>query len=328
MKWIRPFIVRVVAPRRDTALTSGNRAEAILAAPKPRFVIVHYHIFKNGGSTIESILQREFPRAFATLHGAHASSALDGKQLISFLRRNPEITAVSSHHLRYPKPAVRNTVLFDCCFLRHPLARLDSLYRYLRGMNSPDPLCARARMQSPGEFFRLLMNESPHLVSNVQVTQLACSGEFIRPAYQGDLDRAATRFAEMAIPGVVEMFDESLVAAEYFLKPAFPNVTWEYVPQNVSRAVGTAVLPSSRSQGEHLSNRWGLDTYEDLVQLNQLDLDLFRIAQEEIRRRISLVPGAVHKMTDFRRRCAQLQGQTDLAKPDLTSQRLRRSAQA
>jgi hypothetical protein len=90
--------------------------------------------------------------------------------LASFLRRNPNIAAVSSHHLRYPKPAVRHMVLFDCCFLRHPLDRLDSLYRYLRNLNTPDPLCVRARLLSPGEFFRQLMNESPHLVSNIQVT--------------------------------------------------------------------------------------------------------------------------------------------------------------
>ncbi len=302
--------MRVVAPRRDTALTSVKRAEAILTAPKPRFVIVHYHIFKNGGSTIESILRREFSRNFATLHGAEASDALDGKHLASFLRRNPNIAAVSSHHLRYPKPAVRHMVLFDCCFLRHPLDRLDSLYRYLRNLNTPDPLCVRARLLSPGEFFRQLMNESPHLVSNIQVTQLACSGEFTRPVYQGDLDRAATRFAEMAIPGLVEMFDESLVAAEYFLKPAFPDVTWEYIPQNVTRVPGPRVLSHPQDRDEHLLSRWGLDTYEDLVQLNQLDLEFFQIAQKEIRRRISLVPGAAHKIAGFRKRCAQLQGQT------------------
>jgi hypothetical protein len=44
----------------------------------------------------------------------------------------------------------------------------------------------------------------------------------------------------MAIPGLVEMFDESLSAAEYFLKPAFARLALESVPQNVTRvsAVG------------------------------------------------------------------------------------------
>ena len=42
-----------------------------------RFLIVHYHIFKNGGSTITSILEREFRNAFATVHGPDDVSVVD-----------------------------------------------------------------------------------------------------------------------------------------------------------------------------------------------------------------------------------------------------------
>ena len=103
-----------LAMRLDTTLTSTN----------PRFVIVHYHIFKNGGTTIEAILEREFGQSFATLHNTKASATLNGGHVASFLRRHPQISAISSHHLRYPKPAIRHTIVFDCCFLRHPLERL------------------------------------------------------------------------------------------------------------------------------------------------------------------------------------------------------------
>ena len=129
------------------------RLHAIVSMPNPRFVIVHYHIFKNGGSTIESILEREFARSFATLHGPDSSSTLDGRHLASFLRQHPHVEAVSSHHLRYPKPSIRHMVIFDCCFLRHPLERLDSLYRYLRSLYSDDSFCRSAREQGPRDFF-------------------------------------------------------------------------------------------------------------------------------------------------------------------------------
>jgi len=36
------------------------RLDFTLEVPRPRFVVVHYHFFKNAGSTIESILEREF----------------------------------------------------------------------------------------------------------------------------------------------------------------------------------------------------------------------------------------------------------------------------
>lgn len=284
------------------------RIDEKVESPSPRFVVVHYHIFKNGGSTIDSILEREFSGAFATLHGADVSAALDQEHLASLLRRHPGIAAVSSHHLRYPKPAIRDVIIFDCCFLRHPLERLDSLYRYLRTMALADPLCHRARRMNARDFFRDLVSESPHLVSDVQITQMALAGEFTRPAHSGDLERATGIFCDAAIPGLVEMFDESLVAAEYFLRPAFPHVAWEYVPQNVSRGPEMTSLRRAENSADRLTRLWGGDLYEDLVRLNQLDLELFERAQGEIRRRIALVPQSSRRLTEFRARCAQLQG--------------------
>ena len=86
------------------------RIDHTLDVPASRFIFVHYHIFKNGGTTIESILRREFGGGFATVHGPRASSVLDAKGLTKFLRLHPGISAVSSHHLRYPKPDIRGWV--------------------------------------------------------------------------------------------------------------------------------------------------------------------------------------------------------------------------
>jgi hypothetical protein len=68
--------------------------EFLITRPDLRFVLVHYHLFKNGGTTLESILEREFPERFATLHGCHRDSVLDGKHLAVFLRQHPEISAI------------------------------------------------------------------------------------------------------------------------------------------------------------------------------------------------------------------------------------------
>ena len=300
------------------------RLDATLTSTNPRFVIVHYHIFKNGGSTIEAILEREFGRGFATLHDTKASATLSGRHVASLLRLHQHISAISSHHLRYPKPAIRHTIVFDCCFLRHPLERLDSVYHYLRTIAPPDATSYLARQMSAREFLRHLANESPHMVGDVQVTQLACAGAFVRPAHAEDLERASAILRDMAIPGLVEMFDESLVAAEYFLRPAFPGVKLECVAKNVSRPGGAAGSPSARDRQERLRDRherlidaWGGDLYEDLLRLNQLDLELFRRAQKEIVRRIALVPQSERKLAEFRARCSQLQAG---APPDVETQ--------
>jgi hypothetical protein len=94
-----------------------------------------------------------------------------------------------------------------------------------------------AHTQSVAGFLRNLVDDSPHLVSNVQVLRLARSGRFTRPAGEEDLSRAIEVVRKMAIPGVVDLFDASLVAAEYFLRPAFPQINLHYTRQNVTAAV-------------------------------------------------------------------------------------------
>src|ERR1041385_566646 len=264
-----------------------------------RFLIVHYHIFKNGGSTIASILEREFRHRFATVHGPDDVSVLDHNCLADFVADHRSVQAISSHHIRYPKPVLPNTVIFDWCFLRHPLDRLQSVYSYFQRIDSDDDLCRLARQEQPRFFFKRLIESAPHLVSNVQVTFLAQGGAFTRPANAADVDFAADVFGKMAIPGLVEKFDESLVAAEYFLKPAFPRLRLDYSPQNVSRPLHS----SSVDRQEWLRHSWGSELYATLVRLNQCDLELFRRAEAEVTRRLSLIPAPEQRLEEFRSRC-------------------------
>jgi hypothetical protein len=276
-----------------------------VAAPPARHVIAHFHMFKNAGSTIEAILEREFRGRYATVHGTHASSALDDDDIAAFIVAHPHVSAVSSHHLRYPLPSIRRTVLFDCCFLRHPLDRLQSVYSYLRNeppeLGAEDPILVLAQSASPREFMTRLIEESPHFVSNAQTLLIATGGAFTRPLDDTDLARALETLRLMAVPGLVELFDESLVAAEHFLGPAFPRLRLHYVAQNVTRAHrGIA------QRLEELRMIWGAEIYDHLMRLNHLDLELCAYAKNEIRRRFALVPKAEERLMEFRGRCSGL----------------------
>jgi hypothetical protein len=183
------------------------------------------------------------------------------------------------------------------------LERLQSFYTYFKKINSSDSFSRLARQQNAQDFLNALVDQSPHLVSNVQVTLLANGGAFTRPADKIDLERASVILREMAIPGLVARFDESLVTAEYFLKPAFPSLKLEYSPQNVTRPLGG----TAEERQERLWNAWGRELYEALVQLNQMDLELYRIAEREVMRRFSLVPQAEQRLAAFKARCPRPQ---------------------
>ncbi len=277
------------------------RLDFTLEVPRPRFVVVHYHFFKNAGSTIDSILEREFGGEFATLHGLTADTELDNDELSVFLSTHRDIKALSSHHLRYPLPNIKHVVIFDLCFILHPLDRLQSMYSYLRKANTGGALCQMARGCSASEFLRNLVDESPHLVSNVQVLQLARSGRFTRPAGEEDVSCAIEAVRKMAVPGAVDLFDASLVAAEYFLRPAFPQIRLHYTRQNV-----TVARPESAHRERRCRELWGSAVYDDLFALNQFDLQLHAATVDEVHRRLAVVPQAQERMDDFRSRCAAL----------------------
>src|SRR5664279_596912 len=66
-----------------------------------RFVILHYHIFKNAGTAIGNLLKLNFGERFSEFEGDGPDCQLSGQSLVAWLEQHPEVQAVSSHQLRY-----------------------------------------------------------------------------------------------------------------------------------------------------------------------------------------------------------------------------------
>ena len=260
-----------------------------------RHVILHYHIFKNAGTTLDSILENNFGAGFAQLHGRRHDSTVTNKDLVDFLLAYPEIRAVSSHHLRLPKPESEAFVFFDTVFLRHPLDRLRSIYDfYRRAEDKGDPLAAHARRMDLARFMELLLIRYPHLVNDSQVNCLARGGQYTRPPSRTDLEKARRIITDAAIPGTIEMLDDSLKAAGYYLHPAFGRLKLEYSPQNVSpdRAENLDV------RLQRMKQACGPEIYQELLEMNALDLELLEFASIEIRGRRDRIPKLSCQGTD------------------------------
>lgn len=279
------------AVTHNATITEGVALrQVIVPVERVRYVLVHYHIFKNAGTTIEYALERAFGDRFCAIHGPDPDSVLTGADLAAFLQANPDIRAVSSHHLKFPVPEIPRTVLIDCCFLRDPLKRIWSMYNYFRRIDPIDELSQQARQIDAPAFMELLVRDYPQLINDVQVNLLANGGVYLRPPNQRDFERAAIMLDRTSIIGVVDMFDESLTAAEYYLRPVFP-VKLHYVRQNSGDVPFR--LPA---EGK---------VYEEVVALNRYDLELVSRAKRELLRRLQVIPDRSERLADFRRRCEQ-----------------------
>lgn len=247
-----------------------------------RFVILHYHILKNAGTTIEEILDRNFGERFARLDTPDREGLISNAALLSFVDRNPHVKAVSSHHIRYPVPRAAGFIFLDLCFLRDPIDRVRSMYDYFRKRPAAgDAVSDFANELGLGEFVAWLVERYPYQVTDVQVNLLATGGECDPAPGEKDLDRAIERMLNTSFLGVVDCFDESMVAGRHLLRPVFPDLDCAQPPVNVSSEPGSTLAARIR----HLEDACDPRVYAELLRLNALDCRLVSLARAEVGRR-------------------------------------------
>ena len=276
-----------------------------LESVQPRRVIVHYHLMKCAGTTVAAILDREFGDACYHVHRPDAREVISGDELAAFLRATPQARAVTSHHARYPVPRDAGEI-FDCCPLRRPMDRLESLYEFVArdATQLLHPLAAGG----VGRFFEALMEDRPGAVIDVQTTALSML-QRCRPPNRDDLILAVGRIRTSPFIVLVERFDESMVVAEYFLKRAWPELQLHYQALNTLR-IGWA---SAEERERHFRERCGDELYDALARRNELDTELWHAAAAELARRIALVPSFASRLAEFRARCEAYRGRRPLA---------------
>ena len=252
-----------------------------------RFILLHYHIFKNAGSTIEENLEHSFHEKFLRFDTPDRNGKLDHANLLACLNAHPQVSAVSSHQIHYPVPQAPGILFFDLCFLRDPIDRIRSIYDYFRQKPSPgDPMSDLANHRPRGAFVRHLIENLPWTVSDVQVNLLAHGQVSDLARGPEDLQLATSRMLETSFLGVVDLFRESLIAGRHALRVIFPNLVCAHPPVNVSKGLRGTPEQRSREFREDCGDR----LYRELLRRNEMDFELLRMARDEVQRRFELVP--------------------------------------
>ena len=266
-------------------------------ATSVRHIVVHYHLFRNGGHVIDRILEKNFGDNLIHLNSRNPDGTVTGSDLLRCVREHREVKAVSSLHLRPPRPQVEDFVFFDIFFIRHPLDRICAMYDGLRNRNCSGSLAEIAK-KDLGYFTGELLADYPHLINNAQVNYLANGGIYFRPPKNSDLQKAVDMLEQAALPGVTHRIGISLAMAESYFRPAFPTIDFSYVSP-------TPRLPDDALQArvERVKAACSPVTYDKLLEMNQLDLELVRLAEEELCRRFRLLPNPEERLAHFLGRC-------------------------
>jgi hypothetical protein len=264
-----------------------------------RPVILHFHIFKNAGTTVDWALQKNFGEHAASIDDTTSGpKILPMSVILDYLKEHPETKSVSSHQIRPPLPQADGFLFIPIVFIRHPIDRAFSIYSFNKRRTDK---VTEAKDATLTEYVKWALGKKYFTpLKNFQTIFL--SGKNNRtPATPGDLPVAKKRLKDWPIVGVVERVDESLVLAEEMLRPHFENIDMSYIKQNVTP--GRKDDLAGRMEGGKAELG---ELFDELVERNSLDFELHSFANQELDRRLKGIENLEKKLGDFRDRCSRL----------------------
>lgn len=237
-----------------------------------RPVVIHYHLFKNAGSSVDRTLRENFGATWGTVEAEAARGLLAPPEIAAFLRANPWVTALSSHAAVLPAPELPGVEVIPILFVRHPLDRLRSTYDFEARQNAETPGSQVARKATAVEYFEWRLNRpADRSARNFQTHRLAqgTRGE-------DELERALSALRNLPFVGLVEEYDRSIEALQELLSSRFPRIRLEAYLDNVLKSRHATL--EGRLEAFH--GRLGDEMYQRLSDENRADLTLWEAVRQ------------------------------------------------
>ena len=226
---------------------------------KKRTIILHYHIFKNAGSSVDEILKKNFNSKFLTKECTETENINDtSEEVCNWIKDNPD-NIVFSTHSSFPLPIVDNVNIISVCFLRDPIDRIKSAYKFERKQVERNYSSDLAKNADFDEYVKTLLKveEEGGQCRNFQTNKLSQ----IVPIHNNALKNAFKALNRITFIGLVEEFDKSMKVLSNKLKIHFPDFEYEYIHSNKS-----SIYPIEIPQ----------DLNQLLKKCNQYDLELLK----------------------------------------------------
>ena len=270
-----------------------------------RAVIAHGHIFKNAGTTFDWSLEKNFAGNFLDHRDDKQMRERGPRHVAELLNEHPHLQAFSSHHLCNRQPEVPDCRIYPVYLLRHPLERIDSVYKFERQQEADTRGARIAKEKSFAQYVEWRMQPGvPGTIRNYQTIYLAGMHNYSEDIDPG-LDvfgSAMTTLRETPLIGIVERYDESMVLMEHHLGVDFPGLDLSYVRQNVSRR---KLFSRRTSKLEAVMKRLG-PLQRKVIDKNSLDLAIYQLASRRLDDTIAGIEDFDERLVNFQHRCEHL----------------------
>jgi hypothetical protein len=244
-------------------------------------ILLHLHGFKCAGSTFMTILEKNFPSKVLYVESLLGNSRLDFQKAVPLVEKG-SYQAISSHLISRPQPNVQLSPL-TITFLRNPSERLISAYEFQKA--------TQTLKDGDVNFRAFLTRLRDTQVSNYQTRLLSPQTWNLADSRNGwEINpRAIDLNDENLFVGTVELFDQSMVLLEQWLKDKGVEFDASYSePSNVGAKQG--LKKQENSSGA---------IFPDMIEIDEL---LWKEVTQRIEAKISIDIDFQDKMMDFARR--------------------------
>jgi hypothetical protein len=247
-----------------------------MAAKAPRRVLLHYHFFKNAGTSVEVMLRQSLGVRWQSWDKADGGAKISADEMLAWLKEHPDVLAVSSHQVVPPLPAARGLLVAPIVFLRHPLDRAWSawLFEWGHQKGAKEPV-------GPFEDYvaQKLTHKRASVIEDFQAMLLANARPDNpwpdRSAPDGQV-LAAAKACLRSLPafGLVERYADSMAWLRDAYGEAFPEVRFDVHHANAQQQGGSSLAQRLAALRERVAPA----TLDLLTRRNQLDLHLYEYA--------------------------------------------------
>ncbi len=235
-----------------------------------RKVILHYHLFKNAGTSLDSSLKENFKGVEWATKEFPNNHKLNQSQLAEWIENSGETKCYSSHTAQFPPPKFDDIDVLPIVFVRNPLDRIASAYSFEKrqGGNSFGAVLARNTDFRGYIETRLALNKDRQC-RNFHTYRLAM---MIGEDQGKELERAVKAVDYLPYVGVVESYNQSLNLLEGWLQAeGFSDISIKAVEKNVSRNPKKSLSEKLDQMKDILGN----ECFDSLVLANNDDIKLY-----------------------------------------------------
>lgn len=255
-----------------------------------RYIICHYHIFKNSGTSFDTLLSKNYGDKHISFDGPFPFFTIDQEQLARIIMRKNEVVAFSSHQIKLPAPASLDFQVLPVVFIRHPLLRVQSIYNFKRRSSDGTEMSMIAKKKSFDEWVTHCFEDGQKIthISNAQAAMLGGTygnKSLARRASFGmeyDICQATRNLQNVPLLARTEYFDEDVrrfteILAQYSIDFKYKRMK----PQNATSNDHGSPLNKRLSK---LENALSEENYQKLLDANAQDLFLLDYAGKIIER--------------------------------------------